>query len=115
MTYEATRSSMLHYRDALQNDGLATYIIRDNWTTPSQVREALADLYKSDSCLEGIVLVGDVPVAMVRNAQHMTTAFKMDEENYPFIDSSVPSDRFYDCLDLEFRYLHQDEIGRAHV
>ncbi len=87
----------------------ATYIIRDNWTTPSQVREALADLYKSDSCLEGIVLVGDVPVAMVRNAQHMTTAFKMDEENYPFIDSSVPSDRFYDCLDLEFRYLHQDE------
>ena len=89
---------MLRYRDALQNDGLATYIIRDNWTTPSLVREALIDLYKSDSCLEGIVLVGDVPVAMVRNAQHMTTAFKMDEENYPFIDSSVPSDRFMTVL-----------------
>lgn len=107
-TYDATRPAMLRYRDAVEADGLATYIIHDNWTSPTQVREAIKDLYASDPRLEGIVLVGDVPVAMVRNGQHMTTAFKMDEEKYPFIDSSVPSDRFYDCLDLEFRYLCQD-------
>lgn len=108
-TYDATQAAMKRYRDALENDGLSTYILRDEWENPMQVRDALQSLYKSDPKLEGIVLVGDVPVAMVRNAQHMTTAFKMDEENYPFIDSSVPSDRFYDCLDLDFRFIRQDE------
>jgi hypothetical protein len=107
-TYDASRPAMLRYRDAVEADGLATYIVHDDWTSPTQVREAIKELYASDPTLEGIVLVGDVPVAMVRNGQHMTTAFKMDEEKYPFIDSSVPSDRFYDCLDLEFRYLKQD-------
>lgn len=108
-TYDATRPAMLRYRDAVEADGLATYIVRDNWKTPADVRDVLKNLYKSDPKLEGIVLVGDIPVAMVRNGQHMTTAFKMDEDNYPMIESSVPSDRFYDCLDLEFRFLKQDE------
>lgn len=110
-TYDATRPAMLRYRDAVEADGLATYIVHDDWTSPTQVREAIKELYASDPNLEGIVLVGDVPVAMVRNGQHMTTAFKMDEEKYSFIDSSVPSDRFYDCLDLEFRYLKQDSTN----
>lgn len=108
VTYARTSAAMLQYRDALQADGLATYILTDNWTSPAAVRTAIKDLYAKTPNLEGIVLVGDVPVAMVRNAQHMTTAFKMDEDNYPFIDSSVPSDRFYDCLDLDFRFIRQD-------
>lgn len=108
-TYEATAGAMHNYRDAVEADGLSTYIVRDNWQSPTEVREALKDLYAKVPALEGIVIVGDVPVAMVRNGQHMTTAFKMDEDKYPFIDSSVPSDRYYDCLDLEFRYLKQDE------
>lgn len=108
-TYAATKPAMLRYRDAVEADGLATYIVRDNWANPTEVRDALKSLYKSDPKLEGIVLVGDVPVAMVRNGQHMTTAFKMDEDNYPMLDSSVPSDRFYDCLDLDFRFMKQDE------
>lgn len=39
-------------------------------------------------------LIGDVPVALVRNAQHMTTAFKMNEKAFPWDQSSVPTDRF---------------------
>lgn len=39
------------------------------------------------------MFVGDVPVAMVRKAQHLTSAFKMDEE-HDWFESSVPSDRF---------------------
>ena len=108
-TYDATRQAMTRYRDAVEADGLSTYIIYDNWGSPDDVRGALKSLYASDPMLEGVVFVGDVPVAMVRNAQHMTTAFKMNEDTFPFIESSVPSDRFYDCLDLTFRFLKQDE------
>jgi len=103
---------MLRYRDALENDGLSTYIVNGNWANPGEVRETLQSIYTSDPRLEGIVLVGDIPVAMVRNAQHMTTAFKMDEDNYPILDSSVPSDRFYDCLDLDFRFMKQDSTNK---
>lgn len=107
-TYRATKPSMLRYRDAVEGDGLSTYIIHDDWKSPDAVRQAIGDLRRLAPNLEGIVLVGDVPVAMVRNGQHMTTAFKMDEERYPWEDSSVPSDRFYDCPDLEFRFVRQD-------
>ena len=51
-----------------------------------------------------MVFIGDVPYVMVRNAQHMTTAFKMDEKKFPIDESSVCSDRFYDDLHLEFEY-----------
>lgn len=108
-TYQATRPAMMRYRDAVQNDGLAAYIVRDDWKSPQDVKDAIKKVYSEAPGLEGIVLVGDVPVAMVRNAQHMTTAFKMNEDKFPFIESSVPSDRFYDCLDMDFRFLKQDE------
>lgn len=110
VTYEKTYPSLMRYRDAVESDGQSTYILSANWESPSQLRDELQKLYNGNPLLEGLVLVGDIPVAMVRNAQHMTTAFKMDEDNFPFIDSSVPSDRFYDCLNLEFRYLQQDSV-----
>lgn len=64
-------------------------------------------LYR-ESRLEGAVFIGDIPIPMIRKAQHMTSAFKMDEEKSPRLDSSVPSDRFYDDFDLKFDYLGQD-------
>ena len=64
------------------------------------------------SPLEGVVFVGDIPIAMVRNAQHLTTAFKMDEDNFPMIQSSVPSDRYYDCPDLQFELIARDTTDR---
>ena len=36
----------------------------------------------------------------LRNFQHGTTAFKMNEKEFPIEESSVTSDRFYDDLDL---------------
>ncbi|MDE6371035.1 MAG: HEAT repeat domain-containing protein, partial [Duncaniella sp.] len=112
-TYEATAPAMKRYRDAVEADGLDTYIVSDEWADPTAVREAIKKLYASEPRLEGMVLVGDVPVAMVRNAQHFTTAFKMDEDNFPIHESSAPSDRFYDCLDLEFRFLQPDTTDSA--
>lgn len=108
LTFEKTRTQVMDYRDALQDDGLRTYIISGDWTSPDQVRGELVKLNKTAKNLEGIVLVGDIPVVMVRNAQHMTTAFKMDEDKFPREESSVGSDRFYDDLHLQFEYLDKD-------
>lgn len=107
-TFEKTRTQVYDYRDALQEDGLRTYIISGDWTSPDQIRGELVKLNRKARNLEGIVLIGDIPVVMVRNAQHMTTAFKMDEERFPRTESSVGSDRFYDDLHLEFEYIDRD-------
>lgn len=107
-TYVNVKPSLMRYRNAVESDGLATYILSADWSNADEVRGSIKSLYKSDPRLEGVVLIGDIPVPMLRNAQHMTTAFKMDEDNFPIMDSSVPSDRFYDDFDLVFRFLKQD-------
>ncbi|MDZ7635917.1 MAG: hypothetical protein U5L72_16375 [Bacteroidales bacterium] len=48
---------------------------------------------------------------MLRDAQHLTSAFKMDQERYPWHRSSIPSDRFYEDFDLEFTFLKADTNG----
>ena len=108
-TYRATLPSINRYRDAVERDGLATYVIHADWSSPDEVRQAIINLGDKQPSLEGFVLVGDVPVAMVRNAQHNTSAFKMDEDGFPWIASSVPTDRFYDVPQMQFRFVKQDE------
>ena len=106
-TYNACKSELNAYRSTVENDGLPTYLIADDWKNPEAVKEVILKLYNEDN-LEGAVFVGNIPVAMIRGAQHFTSAFKMDQKEHPFFDSSVPSDRFYDDFDLKFRFLQQD-------
>lgn len=113
-TYEKCAEEVNLYRQALEKDGLSTWILSAQWGNPDQVREELKKLYGKQPNLEGIVLIGDIPIVLVRNAQHMTTAFKMDEERFPKEDASVTSDRFYDDLHLKFDYLEQDTINPRH-
>jgi hypothetical protein len=108
-TFEACKKEITAYRNAIENEGKATYILYDLWESPQQVRTALKDLYTNKN-LEGAVFVGDIPIPMIRRAQHLTSAFKMDQEAYPMYDSSVPSDRFYDDFDLQFEFVAQDSI-----
>lgn len=112
-TYSKAKDAVENYRMAVEHDGLKTYLIAAEWANPSQVRDSLKALYNRDKTLEGCVLVGDIPIAMIRNAQHMTTAFKMNEQTFPIRESSVPSDRFYDDLHLKFKYLSQDKEDSA--
>ena len=100
MTLEKTGGAVEAYRDALEADGLSTYIVSGNWKNPDEVKAEIIKLNKRKPVLEGVVFIGDIPVALIRNAQHMTTAFKMNEDEFPFPESSVPSDRFYDDLHL---------------
>ena len=110
-TFVQCNEAILRYRDAVEYDGLSTYIVHANWQSPNEVRNMLQKLYADCPTLEGIVLVGDIPIAMVRNAQHMTTAFKMDEAKFPIYESSVPTDRFYDDLHLQFRFMKKDSVN----
>lgn len=110
-TFTRCNEAILKYRDAVEYDGLSTYIIHADWQTPDEVRGMLQKLYGECPTLEGIVLIGDIPIAMVRNAQHMTTAFKMDEAKFPIYESSVPTDRFYDDLHLQFRFMQKDSAN----
>ena len=112
-TYEKCHAEVTAYRDALQKDGLAVYTISADWTSPEQIRAELAKLYKSNSKkmpLEGCVFIGDVPYVSVQNAQHMTTAFKMNEERFPIDEASVTSDRYYDDLNLSFEFIKRDSV-----
>lgn len=113
-TYANTKEAMLQYKTAVEGDGLATYLVSGDWQNPDQVKQEIIKIYKECPSLEGLVLIGDVPVALVRNAQHMTTAFKMNEKAFPWDQSSVPTDRFYDDLNLKFEFLKQDSVNRQH-
>jgi len=99
------------YAGVLNEEGLKTVIIEDRWHNPDSIRNLLKAFYRKNKAFEGAVFIGDIPVPMIRDAQHLTSAFKMDQERYPWHRSSVPSDRFYEDFDLEFNYLRADTNG----
>lgn len=109
-TWQKCQPEILHYRDVLEQEQLRTYIFADDWKKPEQIREILFKLYQEQQ-LEGAVFIGEIPIPMIRKAQHMTSAFKMVESRYPMRESSVPSDRFYDDFDLKFDFLQQDSLN----
>ncbi len=104
----AAAPSFRQYCQMLESKALGVYAVAATWKDPDQVRNTLMEIRKNYPSLEGMVLIGNVPVAMIRNAQHMTTAFKMDEIKFDRKQSSVASDRFYDDVDLRFRSIGQD-------
>jgi len=108
ISYSKTEKAVLTYRDAVEADGLSTYIMIIGAINPDELRNKIIDLKNRDPKLEGVVFIGDVPIPMIRDAQHLASAFKMDQERFPFKRSSIPSDRFYDDFDLEFKFLEQD-------
>ncbi len=113
VTYDACRTELEAYRDQLLSEGLKAIILAKDWQNPEEVRAKVKELAADRKCpLEGIVLVGDMPIAMIREAQWLTTAFKMNEQRFPIFESSVASDRFYDDFDLEFDFLSKDEKRR---
>lgn len=115
ITDEATwghcREALLAYQSLLTGEQLPSFIVYHDWKNPEQVKKVLRRLYQKNH-LEGAVFVGHIPIPMIRQAQHLTSAFKMDERAFPWRDSSVPSDRFYDDFDLQFDFLKRDSVER---
>lgn len=104
------REAVYAYRDIIEKDRLGTYIISDNWKSPDAIRKILIELHHDKKApLEGVVLVGDIPIPMIRDAQHLTSAFKMNQSRN-WQQSSVASDRFYDNFGLTFDFIKQDSV-----
>lgn len=110
VTFYKTKNELILYKKSIENDKLSAYILYDNWKNPDHVKNEIKKLYNLKPQLEGVILIGDIPIPMIRGAQHLTSAFKLDEHNYPWYKSSVPSDRFYEDFDLNFEYLGQDSV-----
>ncbi|MDR0658287.1 MAG: HEAT repeat domain-containing protein [Mediterranea sp.] len=107
---DKARDAVYAYRDIIEKDRLGTYIISDNWKSPDAIRELLIRLHSDrKSPLEGVVLIGDIPIPMIRDAQHLTSAFKMNQSRN-WQESSVASDRFYDDFGLKFDFIKQDSV-----
>ncbi|MDP3451857.1 MAG: HEAT repeat domain-containing protein [Bacteroidales bacterium] len=114
LSYDAALHEIWDYKKVLEKEGLGVVILVGEWSNPDILRGEIKKIYKKRPVLEGAVFIGDIPVVRVRNFQHATTAFKMDEENFPITESSVTSDRFYDDLDLEFEFFKVDESNPRH-
>ena len=107
-TYAACKKEIDDYNNLLEREGFTLVILSRVWRQPDEVKEELLKLYQQNA-LEGVIFIGQVPVPMIRDAQHLTSSFKMDQERFPRRESSVPSDRFYDDFDLKFDYLGREE------
>ena len=109
-TYAYAKAEVHAYKQAVEKEGLGTYILVENWSSPEQIKALLAKLYaQKTGKLEGAVFVGEIPVPMLRDAQFLTSAFKMNQK-IRWDKSSVPSDRYYDDFDLQFDFLRQDTV-----
>lgn len=107
-SYAKARSAVDGYRRSIEDDGLGTYIAIDDWKSPEEIRRLLREWHSDRrQPLEGAVFVGDIPIPMIRDAQYLTSAFKMSQKR-SWQASSVPSDRYYDDFSLQFGFIRKD-------
>ena len=107
-TYDAISEAVDNYVNAITTSDREGVLVVDIWNNPDSIKNKLKEMYDSEM-LEGAVFVGEIPVPMIRDAQHLTTAFKMSQKS-PWIESSVPSDRFYDDFNLKFNFVCRDTV-----
>lgn len=114
VSYQKARTEVDAYARAIEDvHNLKVYIVEDRWGQPDSIRRELLRLHSQKTePIVGCVLVGDIPIVMVRDGQHMTSAFKMNQKQ-PRFESSVPSDRFYDDFGLKFSYIGCDTVKPA--
>jgi len=112
VSLKKAQSEINEYRNALADvQGFHVYTVVDKWGVPDSIRAALIGLYNAkNNPIAGAVFIGDIPVPMVRDAQFLTSAFRMNQTQ-PWRDSSVPSDRYYDDFGMQFDYLKKDSIA----
>lgn len=107
-SYQQTKNAVDAYCRVVEKDGLGTYIVHSAWKSPEEIKNILVRLHKQPLLkLEGAVFIGDIPIPMIRDAQHLSSAFKMNQKR-DWKKSSIPSDRFYDDFGLKFKFLKQD-------
>lgn len=83
VSYQEARPEVDAYARAIERlHGLKVYTVIDRWQVPDSIRATLKHLHEQKSePIVGTVFVGDIPIVMVRDAQHLTSAFKMNQKN----------------------------------
>lgn len=110
-SYSEAKSEIDEYVGTVESRGLRPFLVIDRWGIPDSIRAELIRLHnQKENPIEGCVFIGDIPIPMVRDAQHMASAFKMDQDGGMFdrTEYCIPTDRFYDSFDLEWKYLDHD-------
>ena len=84
-TYIQVVNELNNYRSAIKNiDKKDTYLILiDTNTTPDTIRDTLKSLYLKNT-LEGAVLIGNIPIPMIRGAYHQTDFMTISDYNSDF-------------------------------
>lgn len=77
VTYAAIPSDVDAFVASMEQVGKRGLCVVDRWNHPDSIRAELRLLYEKEG-LEGAVLVGNIPIPMIRDAHHLTTAFKMN-------------------------------------
>lgn len=95
-TYNNTQDAIKAYQKAVESDGIPTYVIYGVFHRPEDIKKELIKLYKTKQSLEGAVFIGNIPIPMV---------YDLSIDTLP-----IPSDRFYDDLNLNFDYIKQDAV-----
>ena len=115
ISYKEAKAEVEAYAQSIEKQGLKTYIVEDVWYNPDSIRSCIKALAtQKEAPIEGVVFIGDIPVTMIRDAQHFTSAFKAKQDPKKLEFTSVPSDRFYDDFDLEFEALDLNDGKSNH-
>lgn len=109
VSYKRAKAEVDAYAESVERlHNLKVYTVIDKWHCPDSIRTSLMRLHaQKQEPVIGAVLIGDIPIAMIRDGQHMTSAFKMNQAT-DRRESSVPSDRFYDDFGLRFKAVGKD-------
>ncbi len=110
-SYSQAQAEIDQYQKVVEGRGLKPILVIDRWGVPDSIRQTLKNLYNAKkNPIEGCVFIGDIPVAKVRDAQFLSSAFKMDQDGrFPMSEYCISTDRFYDSFDLEWDFLERDQ------
>ena len=99
------------YARSVDRQGLVSEIVVVTpQVTPDSLRSVIRTMAsRKQSPIEGMVFVGDIPIPMLLDTQHFTSAFKVVQNMKRPERSACPSDRFYDDLSLKFDFVSRDD------
>lgn len=111
ISYGQVKPELEAYAQAVNRQGLISEIVvvTEN-VTPDSLRSVIGQMAsRKSNPIEGMVFVGDIPIPMLLDAQHLTSAFKVAQNMKRPERSACPSDRFYDDLNLKFDFISRDQ------
>ena len=80
-TYKTISQEIDNYIKSINAQGKKGLLVIDSCGTPEPIKTTLQKLWREQN-LEGAILIGDIPIPMVRNANHLSTGFKMSPKRF---------------------------------